>query len=78
MAKWSKEETRILEQTIIENEGIDFNDFVDLLAEKIDRPKKSIIAKTNNDDKTKRLLRDNRIIRKTIKKLRMQLLLMRL
>lgn len=64
MAKWSKEETRILEQTIIENEGIDFNDFVDLLAEKIDRPKKSIIAKTNNDDKTKRLLRDNRIIRK--------------
>lgn len=40
MAKWSKEETRILEQTIVENEGIDFNDFVDLLAEKIDRPKK--------------------------------------
>lgn len=68
MAKWSKEETKILEQTIEENEGIDFNDFVDLLAEKIDRPKKSIIAKTNNDDKTKRLLRDNRIIRKTIKK----------
>lgn len=68
MAKWTKEETKILEETIIENEGIDFNDFVDLLAEKIDRPKKSIIAKTNNDDKTKRLLRDNRIIRKTIKK----------
>lgn len=68
MAKWTKEETKILEETIVENEGIDFNDFVDLLAEKIDRPKKSIIAKTNNDDKTKRLLRDNRIIRKTIKK----------
>ena len=64
MAKWSKEETRILEQTIEENEGIDFNDFVDLLATKIDRTKKSIIAKTNNDDKTKRLMRDNRIIRK--------------
>lgn len=68
MAKWTKEEIKILEETIVENEGIDFNDFVDLLAEKIDRPKKSIIAKTNNDDKTKRLLRDNRIIRKTIKK----------
>ena len=66
MAKWTNEETRILEQTIEENEGIDFNDFVDLLATKIDRTKKSIIAKTNNDDKTKRLLRDNRIIRKKI------------
>lgn len=66
MAKWTDEETKILEQTIEENEGIDFNDFVDLLATKIDRTKKSIIAKTNNDDKTKRLLRDNRIIRKKI------------
>lgn len=37
-----------------------------MLATKIDRTKKSIIAKTNNDDKTKRLLRDNRIIRKKI------------
>ena len=66
MAKWTDEETKILEQTIEENEGIDFNDFVDLLATKIDRTKKSIIAKTNNDDKTKRLMRDNRIIRKKI------------
>ena len=66
MAKWTDEETKILEQTIEENEGIDFNDLVDLLATKIDRTKKSIIAKTNNDDKTKRLLRDNRIIRKKI------------
>lgn len=66
MAKWTDEETKILEQTIEENEGIDFNDFIDLLATKIDRTKKSIIAKTNNDDKTKRLLRDNRIIRKKI------------
>ena len=64
MAKWTDEETKILEQTIEENEGIDFNDFVDLLATKIDRTKKSIIAKTNNDDKTKRLMRDSRIIRK--------------
>lgn len=37
-----------------------------MLATKIDRTKKSIIAKTNNDDKTKRLLRDSRIIRKKI------------
>lgn len=66
MARWSDEETKILEQTIEENEGIDFNDFVDLLATKIDRTKKSIIAKTNNDDKTKRLMRDSRIIRKKI------------
>lgn len=66
MAKWTNEETKILEQTIEENEGIDFNDFVDLLATKIDRTKKSIIAKTNNDDKTKRLMRDYRIIRKKI------------
>lgn len=68
MAKWSKEETEILEQTIKENEGIDFNDFVDLLAEKIDRTKKSIIAKTNNDDKVKRMMRDSRIIRKSVKR----------
>lgn len=66
MAKWTDEETKILEQTIEENEGIDFNDFVDLLATKIDRTKKSIIAKTNNDDRTKRLMRDYRIIRKKI------------
>lgn len=66
MAKWTKEETKILEETIVENEGIDFNDFVDLLATKIDRTKKSIIAKTNNDDRTKRLMRDYRIIRKKI------------
>lgn len=64
MAKRTKEETKILEETIIENKGIDFNDFVDLLATKIDRTKKSIIAKTNNDDRTKRLMRDYRIIRK--------------
>lgn len=66
MAKWTDEETKILEETIVENEGIDFNDFVDLLATKIDRTKKSIIAKTNNDDRTKRLMRDYRIIRKKI------------
>lgn len=66
MAKWSKEETKILEDAIVENEGVDFKDFVDLLATKIDRTKKSIIAKTNNDDKTKRLMRDSRIIRKKI------------
>lgn len=34
MAKWSKEETKILEDTIIENEGMDFKDFIELMMKK--------------------------------------------
>ena len=41
MAKWSKEETKILEDTIIENEGMDFKDFIELMMKKVNRSKKA-------------------------------------
>ncbi len=40
MAKWTDEETKILEDTIIENEGMDFKDFIELMMKKVNRSKK--------------------------------------
>ena len=40
MAKWTDEETKILEDAIVENEGMDFKDFIELMMKKVNRSKK--------------------------------------
>ncbi|MDU5071088.1 MAG: hypothetical protein E6251_08270 [Finegoldia magna] len=68
MAKWSNEETKILEDAIIENEGMDFKDFIELMMKKVNRSKKSISSKMTSDLRIDKMLKNYRIVRKNIRK----------
>ncbi|EGT4056867.1 hypothetical protein ERM19_15395 [Clostridioides difficile] len=68
MAKWSKEETKILEDTIIENEGMDFKDFIELMMKKVNRSKKSISSKMTSDLRIDKMLKNYRITKRNRRK----------
>lgn len=68
MAKWSKEKTKILEDAIVENEGVDFKDFLEIMQEKVNRSKDSIYSKITSDLRIDKMLKNYRIVRKNIRK----------
>lgn len=68
MAKWSKEETKILEDAIVENEGVDFKDFLEIMQEKVNRSKDSIYSKITSDLRIDKMLKNYRIVRKDLRK----------
>lgn len=68
MAKWSKEETKILEDAIVENEGVDFKDFLEIMQKKVNRSKDSIYSKMTSDLRIDKMLKNYRIVRKNIRK----------
>lgn len=68
MAKWTDEETKILEDTIIENEGMDFKDFIELMMKKVNRSKKSISSKMTSDLRIDKMLKNYRITKRNRRK----------
>lgn len=68
MAKWSKEETKILEDAIVENEGVDFKDFLEIMQKKVNRSKDSIYSKITSDLRIDKMLKNYRIIKKEKRK----------
>lgn len=68
MAKWSNEETKILEDAIIENEGMDFKDFIELMMKKVNRSKKSISSKMTSDLRIDKMLKNYRITKRNRRK----------
>lgn len=68
MAKWSNEETKILEDAIVENEGVDFKDFLEIMQEKVNRSKDSIYSKITSDLRIDKMLKNYRIVRKNLRK----------
>ena len=68
MAKWSNEESKILEQTIKENEGMDFKDFIELMMKKVNRSKKSISSKMTSDLRIDKMLKNYRITKRNRRK----------
>lgn len=68
MAKWTKEETKILEDTIIENEGMDFKDFIELMMKKVNRSQKSISSKVTSDLRIDKMLKNYRITKRNRRK----------
>ena len=68
MAKWSNEETKILEDAIVENEGVDFKDFLEIMQKKVNRSKDSIYSKITSDLRIDKMLKNYRIVRKDLRK----------
>lgn len=68
MAKWTDEETKILEDAIIENEGMDFKDFIELMMKKVNRSKKSISSKMTSDLRIDKMLKNYRITKRNRRK----------
>lgn len=68
MAKWTDEETKILEDAIVENEGMDFKDFIELMMKKVNRSKKSISSKMTSDLRIDKMLKNYRITKRNRRK----------